>query len=115
MRRLFWLTLGAGLGAWATLRVQRFARQFGPRGVAGRAVGLGAQLRAFAADVRIQMRQREAELRRTLDGPPPAGVAALPAARRRTIEGIEGPDGPGRHDVRTTHHITPDDTDKDGH
>jgi hypothetical protein len=91
MRRLFWLTLGAVLGAWAVLRVQRFARQFGPRGVAGRAAGLGAALRAFAADVRLQARRREAELRRAAGGTPIAGTPSygaprLPAGRRRAIE-----------------------------
>lgn len=87
MRRLFWLTLGAMLGAWAVLRVQRFARQFGPRGMADRAVGLGGALRAFAADVRVQMNQREAELR----GAPN-----------------------GTHDHFAPHH-GPYDIDKDGH
>jgi hypothetical protein len=67
IRRLFWLTLGFVLGAWTVLRAQRFARQFGPRGVAGRAVGAGAAVREFAADVRSQMQLRETELRRVLD------------------------------------------------
>jgi hypothetical protein len=64
---LFWLILGFVLGAWAVLRAQRFARQIGPRGMAGRAVGVGAAVREFAADVRSQMQLREAELRRVLD------------------------------------------------
>jgi hypothetical protein len=104
MRRLFWLTLGAVLGAWAVLRVQRLARQFGPRGVAGRAVGAGAALRAFAADVRIQMRHREAELRRAAGGTPLSGLSGppgLPAGHRRAI------------DVPDTRDAT--DIDKDGH
>ena len=87
MRRLFWLTLGAVLGAWAVLRVQRFARQFGPRGVAARAVGLGGALRAFAADVRVQTRLREAELRRAAGVPPAIGVSGPPTGRRRAISG----------------------------
>jgi hypothetical protein len=99
MRRLFWLTLGAVLGAWTVLRVQRFARQFGPRGVAGRAVGAGAALRAFAADVRIQMRHREAELRRAAGGMP--SLAGPPARHSRAI------DGPDTWDAT--------DIDKDGH
>jgi hypothetical protein len=104
MRRLFWLSLGAGLGAWAVLRVQRLARQFGPRGMAGRAVGTGVALRAFAADVRIQMRRREAELRRALDGTPVTGPPALPAGHRRTT---------GRPDTYDVHDVH--DIDKDGH
>ena len=99
IRRLFWLSLGAVLGAWTVLRVQRFARQFGPRGVAARAVGVGAALREFAADVRSQMRLREAELRRVLDATPAARQGALPAGRNHNL------------DIHhTNHHI-----DKDGH
>jgi hypothetical protein len=85
IRRMFWLTLGAVLGAWAVLRAQRFARQFGPRGVAGRAVGAGAALRQFAADVRTQMHLREAELRRVLDAAPAARQQALPAGRHHKL------------------------------
>ena len=107
MRRLFWLTLGAVLGAWAVLRVQRIARQFGPRGVTGRAVGWGAAVRAFAADVRVQMHRREAELRRAAAaGPSWVGAPALPAARpRRAIDGDIAPNGIAPHTDR----------DKDGH
>jgi hypothetical protein len=110
MRRLFWLSLGAGLGAWAVLRVQRLARQFGPRGVAGRAVGAGAALRAFAGDVRVQMRRREAELRRALDGSPMTGRPALPAGHRRAAD---VPDTYDLHDLHDFHDVH--DTDKDGH
>jgi Family of unknown function (DUF6167) len=97
IRRMFWLTLGAVLGAWAVLRAQRFARQFGPRGMAQRAVGVGAALREFAADVRTQMHLREAELRRVLDAAPAGRQQALPA---------------GRHHKMDIHHV---DIDKDGH
>ena len=113
MRRMFWLTLGAVLGGWTVLRVQRLARQFGPRGVAGRAAGVGAALRAFATDVRVQMRQREAELRRGLDGTPMVGMPALPAGRRRPIAAREERDGLDRLDGLDTD--TDTDTDKDGH
>jgi hypothetical protein len=112
MRRLFWLTLGAVLGGWTVFRVQRFARQFGPRGVAGRAVGAGAALRAFADDVRIQMRRREAELRGALDGTPALGLPAPPARHRRAI------DGPNAHDAKDASDDASDDAndiDKDGH
>jgi hypothetical protein len=115
MRRLFWLTLGAVLGAWAVLRVQRFARQFGPRGVAGRAVGLGAALRAFATDVRVQTRRREAELRRALDGTSMVGVPALPTGRRRAIDMPDGPDPDDVHHAGAHRTYDGDDTDKDGH
>jgi hypothetical protein len=112
MRRLFWLTLGAVLGAWAVLRVQRFARQFGPRSVAGRAVGLGGVLRGFAADVRVQMRLRESELRAQV-GPPWSGVVGPPAGRRRALNGPAAITDHPAPDIDGTHDI--DDTDKDGH
>lgn len=100
IRRLFWLTLGAALGAWAVLRVQRLARQFGPRGVAGRAAGWGVAVRRFAADVRSQMQVREAELRRVLDAAPP-GPEAISAGRGHS------------NDIHQLSHI--DHIDKDGH
>jgi hypothetical protein len=81
MRRLFWLTLGAALGAWGVLRAQRLARRFGPRGAAQRAVTLGTAMRAFAADVRSEMHRREAELRQTFDGTPSIGPPRALAAR----------------------------------
>ncbi|HEX6470606.1 MAG TPA: hypothetical protein VF069_16020 [Streptosporangiaceae bacterium] len=111
MRRLFWLTLGAVLGAWTVLRVQRFARQFGPRGVAGRAVGLGAALRSFATDVRVQMRVREAELRGAQGGPPAIGVAGPPGGRRYAVGGPARTDD-SAPDAGTD---TGTDIDKDGH
>jgi hypothetical protein len=73
MRRMFWLTLGATLGAWGVLRAQRFARQFGPRGAAQRAVSVGSAMREFADDVRSEMHRREAELRQAFDGTPSIG------------------------------------------
>jgi hypothetical protein len=97
IRRLFWLTLGFVLGAWTVLRAQRLARQFGPRGMAHRAVGLGAAVREFAADVRSQMHLREAELRRAVDTGP-----------NRTSY-VHTPDH-----VTTDNVHTPHNTDKDG-
>ncbi|MCW2900540.1 MAG: hypothetical protein JWO67_2805 [Streptosporangiaceae bacterium] len=66
MRRLFWLGLGAGLGAWGTHRLTRFARGWTPRGLGARALGLGDRLRAYADDIRTESRVREAELRDVL-------------------------------------------------
>ncbi|WP_242911244.1 DUF6167 family protein [Actinomadura terrae] len=91
MRRLFWLSVGAGAGIYAThrvkRRVERIARTWSPEGVAARAVstgqGAGERLRDFAADVRTGMRAREEELREAvrmdqappeLDGPRPRRV-----------------------------------------
>ncbi|HEY7486550.1 MAG TPA: hypothetical protein VH912_18950 [Streptosporangiaceae bacterium] len=85
------------LGAWAMLRAQRFARQFGPRGMADRAAGLGASLREFAADVRAGMHQREAELRQEFD-------------QEREVDPLSARNG--RHH---NHTFDVRDIDKDGH
>jgi hypothetical protein len=78
MKRLFWLAVGAGLGAWllhkAQLKAQRIARSLTPQNLAVRAgnkalqVGSGAtgRFRGFAEDVREGMREREAELREAI-------------------------------------------------
>ncbi|WP_018657994.1 hypothetical protein [Actinomadura flavalba] len=82
MRRLFWLSVGAGAGVYAThrvkRRVERIARAWSPEGVAHRAVtsgqDAGQRLRNFAADVRELSAAREEELReavRTDQAPPP--------------------------------------------
>ncbi|MGI8759964.1 MAG: hypothetical protein ACR2LF_01385 [Jatrophihabitantaceae bacterium] len=67
MRRLFWLALGITVGVLAMRKVSKLAARLTPRGMAG---GIGAglseladALREFAADVRVAMHDREAELR----------------------------------------------------
>jgi hypothetical protein len=74
MRRLFWLAMGATIGALVVRKLTQLAQKLTPRGMA---TGLGAGLveladaiRDFAADVRAAMREREAELRAAtgLDG-----------------------------------------------
>ncbi|QXJ20079.1 hypothetical protein AGRA3207_000725 [Actinomadura graeca] len=88
MRRLFWLSVGAGAGIYAShrvkRRVERFARAWSPGGVAARAVstgqGAGGRLRLFAADVRTEMHAREKELREAvrMDQAPPEPGAHRP-------------------------------------
>ncbi|MFF5264096.1 hypothetical protein ACFY4C_34650 [Actinomadura viridis] len=105
MRRLFWLSVGAGAGIYATHRVKRrvehIARTLSPESVAARAVtagqGAGDRLRDFAHDVRTEMRAREAELREAveMDQAPPEL------------------DGPRRRVLRARYTIIDD--DKDGH
>ncbi|WP_243774168.1 hypothetical protein [Actinomadura barringtoniae] len=87
-KRLFWLSVGAGAGVYAThrakRRVQRFAREWSPQGVAARAVtaghGAGDRLKLFAHDVRTEMQAREVELREAtrLDQAPPELEGARP-------------------------------------
>jgi hypothetical protein len=100
MRRLFWLGLGAALGAWATHRLTRFARAWTPRGLGGRALGLSDRLRAYAEEIRAEARAREAELRDVLgldegvQQPRAGSPDGHPAAR--TVNGQvldEGKDG----------------------
>lgn len=59
MRRLFWLSVGAGAGVYATRRVNRFTRHWAPENVAARA---GEKILLFARDVRLQTGAREAQL-----------------------------------------------------
>ena len=124
MRRLFWISVGAGAGVYAShrvkRRVERMARAWSPEGVAARAVSTGQgasdRLKHFASDVRTEMRAREEELREAvrLDRSPPD--AELPGLRgpraRRVLKArytIIDDDGAGRAgDDR-------DDYDKDGH
>ncbi|RSN64550.1 hypothetical protein [Actinomadura sp. WAC 06369] len=106
MKRLFWLSVGAGAGVYAThrvkRRVERFARSLTPESVAARAVaggqGAGERLKLFAADVRTEMQAREEELREAvrMDQAPPEQDDARPARVLR-----------GRYTII--------DDDKDGH
>jgi hypothetical protein len=91
MRRLFWLGLGAALGAWATHRLTRFARGWTPRGLGDRALRLGDRLRAYAEEIRTEARAREAELRDVLglDEDVPEAAAGSPGGppAARTVNG----------------------------
>ncbi|WP_106398979.1 DUF6167 family protein [Actinocorallia populi] len=81
MKRLFWLTVGAGTALYAQRRAMRFARSLAPENLAVRAVEnavktgstTGDRLREFADEVRAHMAEREAELNEAirLDQEPP--------------------------------------------
>lgn len=115
MRRLFWLTVGAGAGVYVShrvkRRVERFARTWSPEGVAARAVstgqGAGERLRHFASDVRTEMRAREEELREAvrLDQAPPDAASVPPRRVLRARYSI----------IDDTDHTYDDTYDKDGH
>ncbi|HEY2043329.1 MAG TPA: DUF6167 family protein [Jatrophihabitans sp.] len=67
MRRLFWLALGASLGALIFRKLSRAAEKLTPQGIAA-SIGAGLSdlaysLRDFADDVRDAMGARELELR----------------------------------------------------
>ncbi|GAA4129463.1 MULTISPECIES: DUF6167 family protein [Actinomadura] len=108
MKRLFWLSVGAGAGIYASHRVrrrmERLVRTWSPEGVAARAVtaghDMGDRLRHFADDVRREMRNREAELRE--------------AVQIDTVPIDPGPDPTRRRRVLKARYTIIDD-DKDGH
>jgi hypothetical protein len=72
IRRLFWLTLGVGLGAWAAFRLKRLMRALAPQALVHQAAGVGQTVREFADDVRDAMHAREDELREALGLDAPA-------------------------------------------
>ena len=118
MKRVFWLTVGAGLGAWSLHKVQvkttQLKRSLTPQSIAVRtgdrgklaAEGTGNRVRTFAEDVREGMREREAELRAAvqadLETPDARDPAELRAQPRRRI-------------VRARYTIIDNHDDKDGH
>ncbi len=79
MRRLFWVAVGAAAGVYAVRKVQKTLHAYSPGGLADRATGAGASLRAFADEVRAGAAQREAELREAL-GMEPAHAERLSPA-----------------------------------
>lgn len=78
MRRLFWLTVGAGLGGWTVHKVNETKRRLTPESVAGRLVervsDVGSQMRGFADEVRDGAAEREDELNHALGRAPDAAV-----------------------------------------
>ena len=74
-KRLFWLSIGTGLGfglsLWLTRLIRSTMERYTPERVAsdlGAAMrGLGTDLRAAVAEGREAMKEREAELRESLE------------------------------------------------
>jgi hypothetical protein len=93
MRRLFWLAMGATIGALVVRKLSRAADKLTPTGIAGSiAEGLRELAEAigdFGADIRAAAAEREAELRAGtgLDAPLPSGDAIQ----------LPGRSLPGRH------------------
>jgi hypothetical protein len=90
-KRLFWLTVGAGLGFGTSFRLMRAMRRtverFMPERVTQDALNgarsLGGELRAALDEGRTAMREREAELRAEIGRrAPPAPAPNTPALRR---------------------------------
>jgi hypothetical protein len=76
VRRIFWLALGLGAGATTAVLTARWAKRQGQkvapanigRQVSGAASDLGKLVRTAVAEGRRAMAEREAEIRRELDG-----------------------------------------------
>jgi hypothetical protein len=76
VRRIFWLALGLGAGATAAVLAARWAKRQGQkvapanigRQVSGAASDFGRLVRTALAEGRQAMADREAEIRRDLDG-----------------------------------------------
>jgi hypothetical protein len=86
MRRLFWVAVGAAAGVYAVRKVQKTLHSYSASGLADRANGVGAQLKAFADEVRDGMAQREAELREALGMQPAHDTPLTPAEAAELTE-----------------------------
>ena len=98
MRRLFWVALGATVGALAVRKVTKTVNAYSPSGVAhGVSGGLsdfGEGLREMAEAVREGMAERETELRYALGmdtGTLPDGREMSPQQARALIEDPTSP------------------------
>jgi hypothetical protein len=92
VKRLFWITVGAGAGIYAQRRVVKLARKLTPQNLAVQAVTnarrgatktggeVTGRARTFAEEVRAGMAEREAELREAiaLDQAPPVDPRRKP-------------------------------------
>jgi hypothetical protein len=102
VKRLFWITVGAGAGIYAQRRVVKLARKLTPQNIAVQAVTnarrgatktggeVTGRVRTFTEEVRAGMAEREAELREAiaLDQAPPVDPRNRPhkILRARTIK-----------------------------
>ena len=90
IRRLFWLGLGAALGALIVRRLTRAAQALTPQSMAASLADalreLGSGIRDFGEDVRAAMSDREGELRDALgipDGAAPVDPIGDPGRTRQ--------------------------------
>jgi hypothetical protein len=120
MRRLFWLTVGAGLGAWglhkAQVKAQRIARSMTPQNIA---IRTSDRVRLFAEDVRTGMAEREAQLREAIAADLGVDSAGLNYPDEHVVPDARGPGGlrkgAGRRVVRARYTIIDStENDKDG-
>jgi hypothetical protein len=98
MRRLFWVALGATVGALVVRKITKAAHSYSPSGMAeglsGGLSDLGEGLREMAEAVREGMAERETELRLALGidtGTLPDGREMSPDRARALIEDPTSP------------------------
>jgi hypothetical protein len=121
VRRIFWMTVGAGAAVWAMNKANDAARRLTPESLAGTAargaLDLGDAVRSFTDEVRSGMAERESQLRGDLGldtvrlpAPPPRRrIAAAPAAvPRRAIAPAPGTPVAGRTRTPLTARKTPE-------
>ena len=82
--RALWFAAGAGAGLWTTLKARRVAYRLTPVGVTDQVATWGLGARAFAAEVRLGMAEREAEIADDLGLP--LGDAGSARARGPALE-----------------------------
>jgi hypothetical protein len=97
MRRLFWLSMGATMGALVVRKVSAAAERLTPASALGSLADglrdLASAVGDFGADVRVAAAEREAELRAATGLDAPMSVRrplALPAGERLALPGRGG-------------------------
>ncbi|HUQ00485.1 MAG TPA: DUF6167 family protein [Aeromicrobium sp.] len=67
MGRTTWFVLGAAAGVYGSVKARRAAYRLSSPGIIDQAAALGVGWRAFSADLREEMRERQDDLVRQLD------------------------------------------------
>jgi hypothetical protein len=73
MGRATWFAVGAAVGIYGSVKARRAAYRLSGPGIIDQAAALGVGWRAFSADLREGMRERQDDVVRRL-GVPPAGM-----------------------------------------
>ncbi|MCX4745113.1 DUF6167 family protein [Kitasatospora sp. NBC_01287] len=94
VRRIFWMTVGAGAAVWAMNKANEATRRLTPDSLSGAAargaLHLGDTAKRFALDVRAGMAEREEQLRADLGLDGTAVVEPPRPAARRAIKAAPG-------------------------
>ncbi|WP_327065704.1 DUF6167 family protein [Kitasatospora sp. NBC_01302] len=97
VRRIFWMTVGAGAAVWAMNKANEATRRLTPDSLSGAAarsaLHLGDTAKRFALEVRAGMAEREEQLRADLGLD---GTAVVEPPARRAARAIEAAPSPGQ-------------------